>query len=388
MCVSAATQAPAHACAATQAPARACATARRYAVRSHSVTRACSQEYCNAGSLRMALSCGRFTAPRMPLRWRPVMGVLRSIVSGMQYMHSKDICHGDLNPSNVLLKVRMPCSPSRTSLLTQAASELLYVHASCSTFADFQNAPVRAHAQRRGATAVHTLRCRACRERHKRPHATQASTCHTSVHMPLCRLPRPAVECLTLLSIAHACMQINSSHEDTDPYGTSSHIPVQHVQAALNDNTAQVKLTDFGMSTRMDTKCRCAVSRQNARLGAESRGYSEMRAPSGGASKEPQALLAGARACLGSLLVHFRGSAPCMEMGKHPVQSCERERNTLRPYMHNALHLCMLQAPAMMHASAGTSALYWLGPWTPCSPVSDGSTTLHRLLRHFDTFNT
>lgn len=64
------------------------------------------QEYCNAGSLRMAIASGRFLQPRMKGRWRPVMAVLKGIVCGMQYMHSKGICHGDLNPSNILLKVR------------------------------------------------------------------------------------------------------------------------------------------------------------------------------------------------------------------------------------------------------------------------------------------
>ena len=66
----------------------------------------CAQEYCNAGSLRMAITSGRFLQPRMKGRWRPVMAVLKGIVCGMQYMHSKGICHGDLNPSNILLKVR------------------------------------------------------------------------------------------------------------------------------------------------------------------------------------------------------------------------------------------------------------------------------------------
>lgn len=34
----------------------------------------------------------------------------------------------------------------------------------------------------------------------------------------------------------------------------------EQIQAALNDLQTSVKLTDFGMSTRMDTKCRCAQS--------------------------------------------------------------------------------------------------------------------------------
>ena len=77
----------------------------------------CAQEYCNAGSLRMAITSGRFLQPRMKGRWRPVMAVLKGIVCGMQYMHSKGICHGDLNPSNILLKVRsVPCTGVSSSV--------------------------------------------------------------------------------------------------------------------------------------------------------------------------------------------------------------------------------------------------------------------------------
>ena len=32
---------------------------------------------------------------------------------------------------------------------------------------------------------------------------------------------------------------------------------VDHVQKAINELNTTIKLTDFGMSTRMDTKCRC-----------------------------------------------------------------------------------------------------------------------------------
>jgi serine/threonine protein kinase len=34
---------------------------------------------------------------------------LRAIADGMDYMQSKRICHGDLNPSNILYKVRCCC---------------------------------------------------------------------------------------------------------------------------------------------------------------------------------------------------------------------------------------------------------------------------------------
>jgi serine/threonine protein kinase len=44
----------------------------------------------------------------MPARWPLITAILRAIAEGMDYMHSKRICHGDLNPANILLKVRWP----------------------------------------------------------------------------------------------------------------------------------------------------------------------------------------------------------------------------------------------------------------------------------------
>ena len=53
------------------------------------------------------------------------MRLLVDIADGMAYMHAKSICHGDLSPSNILLKVRrrkhassVPCrvtAPPRNS---------------------------------------------------------------------------------------------------------------------------------------------------------------------------------------------------------------------------------------------------------------------------------
>jgi serine/threonine protein kinase len=71
------------------------------------------QEYCNGGSLREAIQKGLFTSKRLPNRFAVIMTLLCHIADGIQYMHSKRICHGDLNPSNVLLKVRTP-APSRS----------------------------------------------------------------------------------------------------------------------------------------------------------------------------------------------------------------------------------------------------------------------------------
>ena len=66
------------------------------------------QEFCNGGSLREAVSGGLLSHEKLPRRWKPLMKLLTGIASGMQYVHSKRILHGDLNPSNILLKVH-PC---------------------------------------------------------------------------------------------------------------------------------------------------------------------------------------------------------------------------------------------------------------------------------------
>lgn len=63
------------------------------------------QEYCNGGSLRGLLAGGAFCQSQMRSHWHAVMSVTKGIASAMQYVHSKRICHGDLNPSNVLVKV-------------------------------------------------------------------------------------------------------------------------------------------------------------------------------------------------------------------------------------------------------------------------------------------
>jgi serine/threonine protein kinase len=62
------------------------------------------QEYCNGGSLRQAVAKGLFE-PSRERHWRTIMSLLIDVAQGMAYIHSKRICHGDLNPANVLLKV-------------------------------------------------------------------------------------------------------------------------------------------------------------------------------------------------------------------------------------------------------------------------------------------
>ena len=97
------------------------------------------QEYCNGGSLRAAVADGMFTAQTLPHRWEPVMGVLRGIAEGMAYVHSKRVCHGDLNPANVLLKacphpppppcgLSMPLCASRVGSAATAVLQWNYVH--------------------------------------------------------------------------------------------------------------------------------------------------------------------------------------------------------------------------------------------------------------------
>jgi serine/threonine protein kinase len=81
------------------------------------------QEFCNGGSLRCAVNEGEFRSEKTPNRWRLILSVLRDIAAGLDYMHGKHLCHGDLNPANILLKVRglLRCtfrelSPSNTWL--------------------------------------------------------------------------------------------------------------------------------------------------------------------------------------------------------------------------------------------------------------------------------
>ena len=63
------------------------------------------QEFCNGGSLGDAISDGFFGRTVSKLHWRRVLATLLDIAEGMAYIHSMRICHGDLNPANVLLKV-------------------------------------------------------------------------------------------------------------------------------------------------------------------------------------------------------------------------------------------------------------------------------------------
>lgn len=65
------------------------------------------QEFCEGGTLKDALEGGLLTAEVLPRRWDVLIGVLRDVAAGMDYMHASRVCHGRLNPSNILFKVRV-----------------------------------------------------------------------------------------------------------------------------------------------------------------------------------------------------------------------------------------------------------------------------------------
>eukprot|EP00892_Ulva_mutabilis_P012781 jgi/Ulvmu1/9876/UM057_0031.1 len=62
------------------------------------------REFCEGGTLKEALAGGLLTAAVLPCRWDTIIAVLRGIAAGMDYMHASCVCHGQLNPANILFK--------------------------------------------------------------------------------------------------------------------------------------------------------------------------------------------------------------------------------------------------------------------------------------------
>jgi serine/threonine protein kinase len=56
--------------------------------------------------LRHAIAKGFFSPGALRNHWEVVLNILSQVAAAVEYLHSKRICHGDLNPSNVLFKVR------------------------------------------------------------------------------------------------------------------------------------------------------------------------------------------------------------------------------------------------------------------------------------------
>lgn len=69
------------------------------------------QDFCNGGALAAAMAAGVFDRGH-PRHWMRTLVTLQQAACGMAYVHSCRVTHGDLNPSNILLKVR-PLSPAR-----------------------------------------------------------------------------------------------------------------------------------------------------------------------------------------------------------------------------------------------------------------------------------
>ena len=57
--------------------------------------------------MRSAVERGCFRLVHAADRWQGVLAVLRGIAEGMDHMHGKRICHSNLTPATVLLKVRL-----------------------------------------------------------------------------------------------------------------------------------------------------------------------------------------------------------------------------------------------------------------------------------------
>ena len=66
------------------------------------------QELCNGGTLASLVESGALKHRSGAMLVHRVLTVLIDIALAMEHMHSQRIAHGDLNPSNILLQVRLP----------------------------------------------------------------------------------------------------------------------------------------------------------------------------------------------------------------------------------------------------------------------------------------
>ena len=76
------------------------------------------QELVNGGTLCEVVDSGMLRSRHGGIRIKRVMSLLEGITLGMEHLHKKRICHGDLSPNNILCHVRAPlnlhrfyCSP-------------------------------------------------------------------------------------------------------------------------------------------------------------------------------------------------------------------------------------------------------------------------------------
>ena len=65
------------------------------------------QELCNGGTLCNLVEVGALRAKQGGVRFDRIISLLVDIAAGMEHLHAKRIAHGDLNPNNVLLAVRV-----------------------------------------------------------------------------------------------------------------------------------------------------------------------------------------------------------------------------------------------------------------------------------------
>jgi serine/threonine protein kinase len=97
----------------------------------------CVQEFCPGGSLRDAIERGAFNEGGSGRnRWHAALAVLGGVAAGMAFMHARRICHGELDPANILLHVRA-CPPAARSRCT---CESAYARAVEWSMADLQAA--------------------------------------------------------------------------------------------------------------------------------------------------------------------------------------------------------------------------------------------------------